>query len=120
MHVLIIDDEKHNTDALQRIFTSYEGNDVTVANGVQEAKSVIQSGQCFDLILSDVMMGDGTGVDLHVWLRETQPDLAKKVIFLTGGVYHEPTKEYIDASGIEVIIKPKLDRIFELALMGTT
>jgi len=45
----------------------------------------IEAGDRYDVILCDVMMPVVTGLELHRRLAERDPDLASRVVFLTGG-----------------------------------
>ncbi len=94
--ILIVDDEKGIRVAVERMLREHET--VQAASGA-EAKVLLEKDQGFDLILCDMMMSDISGMDLHQWLAGFYPDLARKLIFITGGAFTPRARDYL--AGIE-------------------
>jgi two-component system response regulator PilR (NtrC family) len=88
--ILIIDDEQSMVDFLTLLFEG-EGLDVTTAGSVTAARGQIGS-QSFDLVLSDILMKDGNGLDLLREIKELAPQTA--VIMMTA---YGSTKSAIEA-----------------------
>ena len=63
------------------------GHTVKEAGSGNAAKRLLGRDHKFDLILCDLIMADGTGMDLHTWLEETDQRTADRVIFMTGGAF---------------------------------
>ncbi len=42
-----------------------------------------------------MMMPDVSGMDLHEWLTERHPRLAKQFIFITGGAFTPRARDYL-------------------------
>ena len=42
-----------------------------------------------------MMMPDVSGMDLHRWLIDANPSLAKQLIFITGGAFTPHAREYL-------------------------
>lgn len=82
-HLLVVDDEPLLARATSRLFRAYR---ITIANNVEEAKQILLSSDPVDGVLSDVMMPDGTGLDLFAWVRKQVPALEDRFILMTGGV----------------------------------
>lgn len=80
--ILVVDDEDIVLRTLQRILADH---DVVCASSVHAATSLIERGERFDAVLSDVMMPDATGIALYEWLLARDPDLAARILFMTGG-----------------------------------
>jgi DNA-binding NtrC family response regulator len=101
-NILIIDDEESIRFSFQR-FLAAEGHDVITAASYLEALTRMDETQ-FDLILADIFLGDGWGIDIlqEVMLR----NLKTRVIVMTA----YPTKETIKASfsmqAIDYLTKP--------------
>jgi len=78
--ILFVDDEAVARTNYKTILTHY-GYDVSLASGVEEAIGLLKK-QTFDLIITDMRMGDQSGLDM---LRSAK-DIAPKaeVIILTG------------------------------------
>jgi len=71
------------------------GYDVVEAASGDEARKILEADQAFDLVLCDMMMPAMSGVELHEWLSATHPDLAKQVVFITGGAFTPMAREYL-------------------------
>ncbi len=82
--ILLIDDEIALLRAMHRILED-EDHHVTTTQSARDALAMIDRGEKFELILCDLMMPTMTGVDFYETLLTRRPDLAKSVIFITGG-----------------------------------
>lgn len=75
--LLIVDDERSLREVLQMVFKK-EGYAVTVANSYQDALQQLKT--CvFDLVISDIMMKDGSGIDL---LRDVKSANAETLVVM--------------------------------------
>ena len=54
------------------------------------------------------MMPDMTGMELHAWLATHHPDLADRVVFMTGGVFTTRAAEYLAS-----VDNPRVNKPFE-------
>ncbi len=81
MRLLVIDDEPKIGLTLRLLL---EEHDVTVATSGSEAKEELEHG-AFDAVLCDLMLDDTSGVELARWIRERRPELAERVVVMTGG-----------------------------------
>jgi len=90
--ILVVDDEAGIRSAMVRML---KGHDVVEAASGDEARKIIKADQAFDLILCDMMMPAMSGVELHEWLSMTHPDLAKQVVFITGGAFTPRASQYL-------------------------
>ena len=71
-HILVVDDERSICELLEIAFRK-EGYRVEVAHNVEEARRKLES-KIFDIIISDIRMPGGTGVDLLKFTKEIAPD----------------------------------------------
>jgi len=92
--VFIVDDEPGIRKILTRLLCEHQ---VVAAGSGLEAKALLEADADFDVILCDLMMQDFSGVDLHRWLRQERPDLARRLIFMTGGVFTPAARDYLDS-----------------------
>ncbi|MEQ8272359.1 MAG: response regulator [Deltaproteobacteria bacterium] len=79
--VLVVDDEPLQRRSLMRLMRPL---DVREASGAFSAIELLVNGLEPDLVLCDVSMGDGTGVDLKNWLSDQRPELLERLVFMTG------------------------------------
>ena len=79
MDLLIVDDEASLRDLLAVVFEG-EGGKVETAGSLAEARAALQKSEP-DLILCDLMLPDGSGIDLLRDAKEKYPSIA--VIMIT-------------------------------------
>ncbi|MBW2735990.1 MAG: response regulator, partial [Deltaproteobacteria bacterium] len=104
--VLIVDDERGIRDVIVHML---RGHEVVEAESGAVAKVILENDQGFDLILCDVMMPNGSGIDLHAWLACEHPFLAEQLVFISGGAFTARSREYL--SKVENL---RLEKPFEV------
>ncbi|PYQ12016.1 MAG: Fis family transcriptional regulator [Acidobacteria bacterium] len=100
--ILIVDDEKGMRDLLS-IMLKNEGYKVDAAESATRARDLISRGT-YDLVISDIAMPDGSGVDVLRTAREIQPDCI--VILITAYASTESAIEALKLGAYDYIIKP--------------
>ena len=65
-----------------------------------------EGGKRFDVILSDLMMPDMTGMDLHAVLTRAYPDQAGNMIFMTGGAFSPESEAFLAGVSNRTLEKP--------------
>jgi len=101
--VLVVDDEQAIGLAIRRVLAAH---DVTVVTTAQAALDLLAEGKEFDVVLSDLMMPGMSGMDLYREIVRRSPEVAKKVVFLTGGAFTAEAHAFLDGVGNERINKP--------------
>src|SRR6516164_4888186 len=71
-HILVVDDEKSLCELLETTFRK-EGHRVELANNVDSARRKLE-GSLFDIVISDIRMPGGSGLDLLRYAKEIAPD----------------------------------------------
>lgn len=102
--VLVVDDEPMLCATIQRILSGE--HDLTTFQSGKQALQLIEGGEHFDLILSDVMMPQMTGIEFHQALLQIAPELAEKVVFMTGGAFSAEASAFLDSFPHRTIDKP--------------
>ncbi|HMD33300.1 MAG TPA: sigma-54 dependent transcriptional regulator, partial [Candidatus Acidoferrales bacterium] len=100
-HMLIVDDQKAICELLEITFRK-EGHRVEVANSPEAARRRIES-QIFDLIITDVRMPGGSGVDVLRYAKEVSPSTF--VILITGVPTLETAIDAVNAGADRYVIK---------------
>jgi two-component system, cell cycle sensor histidine kinase and response regulator CckA len=101
--VLLVEDEDMVRKVLLRMLTS-RGYDVKTATNVSEAEALFQvPGNDFELLITDVMIPQGSGHALARSLVERQPEL--RVLFVSGYSGGNPI-EGIDPAQVRFLTKP--------------
>jgi CheY-like chemotaxis protein len=102
--VLVVDDEPMLCSAVERIL-SVE-HDVTVVQSARRALEILKDDARFDVILSDLMMPQMTGIELHAALVKIAPELAAKMVFMTGGAFSPSASSFLESASNPTIDKP--------------
>jgi CheY-like chemotaxis protein len=84
-------------------------HDVTVSNSGRDALDRIVGGERFDVIVSDLMMPEVTGMEIHRELSRQVPDQARRMVFLTGGAFSASAQQFLDR-----VQNPWLEKPFDL------
>ena len=105
--LLLIDDEKDVLDSLC-YFLAYKKYDViSAANGLEGLKLLENNQQGFDLIITDIVMPQISGIGLISIIKKKSPDIP--VIAITGW------GEYPEAFALESRADKVLSKPFELS-----
>lgn len=101
--VLIVDDDA----LLRRLFQHLldDEHDVVVAGSGEEALACIAA-QPPDVVVCDLMMPGMTGIELHQRVRDANPALAARFLFVTGGAFTPDAESFVAAMGERVMFKP--------------
>lgn len=91
--VLVVDDEPLMGTTLR--VTIGEENDVVVCTSGVEARELLATDDSFDVILCDLMMPGFSGMDLFAALDGERPDLAERMVFMTGGAYTPEARNFL-------------------------
>jgi signal transduction histidine kinase/CheY-like chemotaxis protein len=109
--LLIIDDEVPLTTALRRQLRHH--HDIAVANAGASALALVER-EPFDVVLCDVTMPEMDGLAVHAALARRHPRLASRVIFMSGGLFGDNTRDAIASAGVPVLGKPvAIDSLLE-------
>ncbi len=101
-NILILDDEESIRFSFRRFLTA-EGHHVTTAASYGEALEKMDEGK-FDLILADVILGDGFGINI---LREVVHRILKtRVIIMTAYPSRETVQLSSQLHAADYLIKP--------------
>jgi PAS domain S-box-containing protein len=106
--VLLIDDEPQLRQSLERHLS--REHDVRSLASALEAQALLAGDRAFDAIVCDLMMPGMSGMEFHAWLTGAVPELAGRVVFISGGAFAPNAAEYLAR-----VPNPRLDKPFELA-----
>jgi len=106
LDVLVVDDEPTIRLALERTLEGL-GHRVWLAADGEEARQLLGE-RSFDRIVLDLRMPRLGGDALFTELRASRPDLAARVIFLTGDVENESAQSFLRDTGCLTLHKPFL------------
>jgi DNA-binding response OmpR family regulator len=102
--VLVVDDDKQLTSALQWILRD-ENYLVDVAFDGEEALLKVRVHE-YDVVICDVMMPRLRGDEFYVQAKKLRPNLANRFIFITGFAADSNIREFLSARRLKHLIKP--------------
>jgi len=108
--ILVADDEPVLANALGRLLEAQ--HEVVVCKSGREAARILDQDTRFDVILCDLIMPDITGMDLYEQLAQEHPELAERMVFMTGGTFTARARDFLAR-----VTNPALDKPFDLATL---
>ena len=102
--VLVVDDDALVARAVARSLG--KADVVTTAASAAEALAHIEGGERFDAVLCDLMMPQMTGMELHARVAERDPELARRMVFVTGGAFTDAAARFVADATNAVVEKP--------------
>ncbi len=103
--ILVIEDEA-SVATFVRLALERNGYEVTSASSGVEGLQLLAR-QDFRGVISDFRTPGGiTGADVHDWLRRHKPEMASRVIFITGDTASDETISMLAAAGTPCVEKP--------------
>lgn len=103
LRVLLVDDDPLVAEVVLRALGG--ANSVSVAADGVEALRLVAAHR-FDLVLSDLRMPVMDGLELHDRLLDERPELVARLLFLSGDVSGQATREGLRATGRPLLHKP--------------
>jgi len=104
IRILVIDDEPLIAQPLVDALAA-EGYEVEMAVNGRRALEKIKD-HTYDLILSDLRMPELDGVGLYRELERRQPELLRRMIFVTGAIDHPDYQRFLAQTPVLVLAKP--------------
>jgi len=93
--VLVVDDEPMIGRAVQLMLEDV--HDVVPLVSARDALEHIARGEEYDAVVCDLMMPEMTGMDLYTELSRGWPEVARRVVFLTGGAFTPRARKFLES-----------------------
>ena len=106
--ILVLDDEQIIAELLGEML-GLLGYSTTLCHSASDALQLLAQ-RDFDLIISDFRMPKMNGQEFYCQAIALKPDLARRILFLTGDVVSEETQAFLQSTG-----NPHLSKPFQLA-----
>ncbi len=111
-NILLVDDDRHLAESMA-LWLRELLHQVSVAESIQQAKGLLAH-QSFDLVITDLRLGDGDGFDLIGYTRNQYPETA--VLVITGYATPDTAVEAVRAGAFDLLTKPLIDDELTLAI----
>ena len=115
-NVLVVDDEP-DIAAMVAEMLRQDGHVAEIARDARTALDIVERADV-DLIVSDLRMADLDGPGLYRAVREKRPDLAERMLFITGDVLAADIDRFLAETGAAVVEKPLDPVAFRRAVAG--
>jgi len=103
--ILLIEDEPSVMAYLQTVLER-NGYMVTCSESGAEGLRLLETGE-FMGVISDMRTPGGVdGEDVHTWITQHRPELASRLVFITGDVANEETVATLQKTGSPCVEKP--------------
>jgi len=102
--ILVVDDEPAICRFLERLLTG-EGHEVETVASAGDALEKIK-GTRYNLILLDIKLPGGSGIELYRHIKDATPSWAKRIVFITGDVMGTDTRSFLSRTKVPYITKP--------------
>lgn len=103
--VLLIEDEPSVMAYLQAALER-GGYPVVCCQSGAEALPILSSGEFLGVISDMRTPGGVNGADVHSWLLKHRPELASRIVFITGDIANDETVETLRKTGAPCVEKP--------------
>jgi DNA-binding NtrC family response regulator len=103
--VLLIEDEA-GVMAYVRAALERSGYAVVCAKSGAEGVQLLESGEFLGIVSDMVTPGGVNGAGVHAWIAQHRPELASRIVFITGDIANEETVETLRKTGAPCVEKP--------------
>jgi CheY-like chemotaxis protein len=103
--VLLIEDEPAVMSYVRAVLER-SGYTVVCSDSGVEGLRQLESGD-FMGVVSDMRTPGGVdGADVHAWIAQNRPELASRLVFITGDIANEETAATLERTGVPCVEKP--------------
>ena len=103
LRILAVDDE---AAVLRVLETLLEAHQVRCVSSGRAALEQIAADPHWDVVLCDVMMPELTGAAVYEQVKASHPQLARRFVFITGGVFSADTRGFLENLEVPCLFKP--------------
>lgn len=101
---MIVDDEPIVRESLGEML-ELSGYCISTASNGKQACEILKNSNV-DILITDIKMPEMDGKELHQRICSLDPDLAERVIFITGDTVSAETRRYLNQTGNLCLMKP--------------
>ncbi len=111
--ILVVDDEKYILEFFVDVFQSLP-LPIDTANNGQMALEKMENLQ-YDVVITDYRMPQMNGKELFNWIKEHRPELANRIVFVTGDTVSNETRSFFEENLCRFLAKPfKIEEVKEV------
>lgn len=103
--VLLIEDEPAVMSYVRAVLER-SGYTVVCSESGAEGLRQLEAGQFLGVVSDMRTPGGVNGADVHEWIVRHRPELATRLVFITGDIAHEDTALTLQRTGVPCVEKP--------------
>ena len=103
--VLLIEDEPAVMSYVRAVLER-SGYSVVCSESGRDALRALESGNFLGIVSDMRTPGGVSGADVHDWILEHRPELASRLVFITGDIANDDTAETLRRTGAPCVEKP--------------
>ena len=103
--VLLIEDEPAVMSYVRAVLER-SGYSVVCSESGRDALRALESGSFLGIVSDMRTPGGVSGADVHDWIRLRRPELASRLVFITGDIANDDTAETLRRTGAPCVEKP--------------
>jgi DNA-binding NtrC family response regulator len=103
--ILLIEDEEGVMDFV-RATLERNGYSVVCAKSGAEGVQMLGSGEFLGVVSDMVTPGGVNGAGVHAWIAQNRPELAERIVFITGDIANDETVATLRKTGAPCVEKP--------------
>ena len=103
--VLLIEDEPAVMSYVRAVLER-SGYSVVCSESGRDALRALESGSFLGIVSDMRTPGGVSGADVHAWILERRPELASRLVFITGDIANDDTAETLRRTGAPCVEKP--------------
>jgi|SRR5579863_1435245 len=103
--ILVVDDEEVLSHIIGRALEK-EAHEVVCIENASEALELIEQGEKFDVIFCNLTLPNMTGMQFYEALLSQNPDLARRMVFLSGGITTAGADDFLRSVPNMLVEKP--------------
>ena len=105
LKILVVDDDTAHRDALTQLLKR-DGHDVASVGDGLAAIARLRGRPSFDVVLADLQMPQLGGRGLYEQMSESNPQVARRFVFMTGDRARPETQQFLSSCGQPSVMKP--------------
>lgn len=102
--ILVVEDEKDLLLLTSRIFQDKGYSVDAVSNGLTARACLLETD--YDLVVCDIRLPGISGLKLYEKIRVEKPNISKRFIFISGDIFDQATRQFLDQNNLPFISKP--------------
>jgi CheY-like chemotaxis protein len=103
--VLLIEDESAVMAYVKTALERY-GYTVVCTDSGADGLKLLQEGEFLGVVSDMRTPGGVDGADVHAWLSQHRPELAARIVFITGDIANDDTAATLNRTGAPCVEKP--------------